>query len=273
MEQVSENIYVETNFRGCVVSFIETDEGIVMIDSPILPSEALGWRDAVLSKGEVLYLVATDHHPDHITGTHFFPGTIISTEETRKEVLSTRAEDLIERVGSIDPEEQRLLNEHHYKVKNPGITFSDRLSLHPGELSIELLHMPGHTAGQCVVYLPEKRVLISGDCVFHKEQVWFHDSEPFKWLKSLERIQEMDIDVIVPGHGQICEKSYISELFHFILEWLDTVKKAIDKGLSREEAMEKISFLDRYPMQQEIERLGPEVQKWNVGRLYDLMKK
>ena len=96
-------------------------------------------------------------------------------------------------------------------------------------------------------------------------------SDPFQWLESLKKIEEMDVNVIVPGHGEVCNKSYIPELSSFIQEWIDTVRRAVDQGLSKEEAMEKISFLDRYPVGPGIEAMGPAIQRANVERLYDLL--
>ena len=273
MEQVTANVYVETKFPGCVVSFITTGEGIVMIDTPMKPGDALRWRDEISKKGEIRYILNTEHHPDHVTGTHFFPGIVLSSEETRREMLLMESEQLIERVRSIDPATEPLFDRHNYQLKVPSITFSDKASLHIGDHVIDLYHMPGHTLGQVVLHIPKERVVVAGDNVFHNEQVWLHDCDPFQWLKALERIEKMDADVVVPGHGEICDKGYIPELSSFIQEWVNTVKEAIAQGMSKEEAMEKISLLDRYPMPPGIESWGPDLQKWNVARLYDLLTK
>ena len=74
----------------------------------------------------------------------------------------------------------------------------------------------------------------------------------------------------MPGHGPVCDKSYLAEQASFIREWVEAVKKARDQGMSKEEAMSRISFLDRYPMDVGLEARGPEVQRMNVARLYDL---
>ena len=102
-----------------------------------------------------------------------------------------------------------------------------------------------------------------------------HDvKSPFAWLQSLKKIDELDVDYIVPGHGEVCDKSYLVEQSNFIQEWLDTVKKGIDQGWTKEEAMSRISLLDRYPMiPWEVESLGPELQKWNVARVYDMLSR
>ena len=271
MEQITDNVYVETTFTGCVVSFITTKEGIAMIDTPMMPADALSWRNVVSKKGEVRFIITTEHHPDHVTGTHFFSGMILSSEETRKEILQMTADQLVERVISIDPDAEALFQKHNYRLKVPGITFSGKASLHLGDHVFDLYHLPGHTSGQTVVHIPKENVVIAGDNVFHNQQVWLQDCDPFQWLKALERIEKMDSDLIVPGHGEICDKGYIPELSAFIQEWVEAVRGAIQEGLTKEEAMDKISFLDRYPMPPAIEAWGPDLQKWNVARLYDIL--
>ncbi|MFW6125580.1 MAG: MBL fold metallo-hydrolase [Chloroflexota bacterium] len=270
MEQVSANVYVETGFRGCNPSFITTREGIVMIDSPQRPSDAVKWRQEMEGKGEVRYLFNTEPHGDHVTGNYFFTGTVIAQEGTREAVeTSFDLETLMERLKVMDPDGLSLME--GYRVKKPSITFSDRLTLYLGDHTFEAMHLPGHTPSETAVYVAEERVVFTGDNVFYKCQTFLHQGLPDKWLESLDKIGELDVDTIVPGHGQVCDKGYLKEQAAFINDWVEAVKQAIAQGLTREEAKERISFLDRYPMDTGLEAMGPEVQKMNVERLYDLL--
>jgi cyclase len=270
MQQVSANAYVETGFRGCNPSFVTTKEGIVMIDSPQRPSDAMKWREQMQSKGEVKYLVNTEPHGDHVTGNFFFPGTVIAHEGTREAVAASFDLDMVkERMQALDPEGLPLLK--GYSVKLPSVTFSDRLTLHLGDHTFHALHLPGHTASETAVYVPEERVVFTGDNIFYKTQLFIHQGYPDAWLESLKKIGELDADAIVPGHGGVCDKSYLKEQASFIEDWVEAVKQAIEQGLSKEEARERISFLDRYPMDVGLEAMGPELQKMNVDRLYDLL--
>ena len=243
-----------------------------MVDSPMIPTDALKWRGEINGQGEVRYLINTEHHPDHIAGNFFFPGIILSSEETRREILKLPLEEFRKRIA-LDPEGHGLyLFDHcYYRVKAPDLAYSGRLSLFSGDHCLELHQMPGHTLGQSAVYIPQEKVLITGDNLTYKNQVFLHDSEPFLWLESLKRITEMEIDLIVPGHGEVCDKRSIQELSAFIQEWIDAVKGAIGQGMSKEEAMVKISFLDRYPMPSVLQSWGPDLQRWNVARLYHLL--
>ena len=270
MEQVSANVYVETGFRGCNPSFVTTRDGIVMIDSPQLPTDAMTWREQMKGKGEVRYLFNTEPHGDHVTGDFFFPGTVIAHEGTRKAVLESFDVDMVmERLKTSDPESLRLME--GYRLKPPSITFTERLTLYLGDHTFEAIHLPGHTPSEIGVFVPEEKVVFTGDNIFCKCQLFIHQGLPDKWLESLDRIGELDADVVVPGHGGVCDRSYLKEQAAFIRDWVEAVKQAIEQGLSKEEARERISFLDRFPMDIGLEAMGPELQRMNVDRLYDLL--
>ena len=115
-------------------------------------------------------------------------------------------------------------------------------------------------------------MLFTGDNVFYKTQSFLHSGDIYLWLESLSEIEKLDVDYIVPGHGEVCGKSYLREQRAFILEWIDRVKEAVERGWTKEEAIRGISFADRYPMSPGTEDLMQKVQKNNVSYLYDLLK-
>ena len=155
-------------------------------------------------------------------------------------------DSIVEKFKRFEPEFIQSMED--YYLKKPSITYSDELKFYLGEHTIKLIHFAGHTAGQTAVYVPQERVVFTGDNIFFKVQTFIHQGYLEQWIDSLKKIESLDVDVIIPGHSAICEKSYIPEQIAFIQEWMETVKDAIKQGLSKTEAQEKISFFDRYPM-------------------------
>ena len=66
MREISKNIFVETTFYGCNPSVVVTNEGLILIDTPYLPTDALGWKDQLRDLGSVKYIINTEHHADHV---------------------------------------------------------------------------------------------------------------------------------------------------------------------------------------------------------------
>ncbi|HUT70575.1 MAG TPA: MBL fold metallo-hydrolase [Desulfatiglandales bacterium] len=292
MKQIMADVYVEDQLslppsdRGCNPSFVTTSEGIVMIDTPMWPSDAVRWRDDLAKRGEVRYIINTHHHPDHITGNYFFPGTVVSHEEvkemfhapitgkasaqpvdeTAEPPLGLR-EHILDEIKERDPGGFSLME--HYFLKVPTITFSEQLNLYMGQHIFELIHLPGHTSGHIGVYVRPEKVFFAGDNFTNGVQPLLSHSLPLEWISSLKRIEEMDIDIVVPGHGEVCGKSEIQQFRLFIQKCIEIVSEAIKQGMSKDQAANEISLEELYPAIHP----GPEQERMNILRLYEMLSK
>ena len=268
MQKVTENVYVETGFRGCNTSFVVTGDGIVVIDTPMVPAEARKWRDEIANFGPVRYVINTEPHPDHMSGNAYFGGLVVGHDGTREAILHASVDELKNGLRMMAPESLPLELDFYYRPSD--ITFSRTLTLHLGKHTFQLIHLPGHSPFQTAVYLPEEKVVFSSDNVV-QGMPFLHQSLPYEWLESLKVYQQLDVEKVVPGHGSVCDKRYLFEMSRVIQDWIDAVKEAIAKVLSREEAQEKVMLLSRYPEMATDQRIQG-IKKMNVGRLYQVLK-
>ncbi len=271
MQKITDNVYVETGFQGSNNSFVVTKEGVVMIDTPQTPTDAIKWRDEIAKHGQVRYLINTEPHGDHFTGNYFFEGTVVAHEGTREAILASSVEQLKERTRQMAPDSLPLLEGYSYRP--PTITLSQRLTLYLGDHTFHLINLPGHTPYQVLVYVPEEKVVFTSDNVVYKVNPFLHQALPYEWLDSLKRYQELDADVLVPGHGEVCDRGYIPEMSSLIQAWIDMATAAINQGMSLEEAQEDTSLPEKYSL-----KLGDESQarrslQTNMARLYEVLKK
>ncbi|MDY6834844.1 MAG: MBL fold metallo-hydrolase [Chloroflexota bacterium] len=271
MKQVGANIYVETDWQGCNPGFVTTSEGVVMIDCPHKPSDAKKWKATVSSKGVVRYLINTEPHIDHITCNYLFPGIVVSHQGTREALQITRPELVLDYAKNLDPQGAHLLED--FWIRMPTVTFTDKMRLFVGEHTLELIHLPGHTSSEIAVHVHEEKVVFVGDNVFCEVQTWLQDALPFEWLESLKKIAALEVDYIIPGHGNICQKDYLKQQTSIIQGWIDVMSRAIDEGMSHEEAAKMISSTEQYTKELGLGNFSPEVQLMNVRRLYDQLKK
>ncbi len=272
MQKITDNVYAETGFQGCNTGFVVTKKGVVMIDTPQMPADAIKWRDEIAQYGPVRYLINTEPHGDHFSGNYFFEGTVVAHEGTREAILAASVEQLKERFKQTAPESFALVKDFNYRP--PTITLSQRLTLYVGDHTFQLINLPGHTPYQVAVYIPEERVVFTSDNVSHKVGPFLFQALPYEWLDSLKRLQELEADVLVPGHGELCDRSYIPEMSAIIQAWIDAVTAAINQGMSLEEAQDKVSPLDHYPATAAGSAPIPEQSRRNnVARLYHVLKK
>jgi cyclase len=269
MQQLTKNVYVETGTRGCNHGFVTTSQGVVMIDTPQVPSHALKLREEVAKHGPVAYLFNAEPHPDHWTENSFFEAPCIAHYGVRERILSSGIGPVMERVQTMGPAEVRLIE--GYEPKPPNVTFTDELTMHVGDHTFHAIHMPGHTPYQAAILIPEEGLIFTSDNIFYQVQTFLHEGLLKEWLEALERLRKLDADVFVPGHGDVCGKGYLDEQGEFIQEWVGLVRRAKEQGMTKSDAMDKLSLLDRYPMDVGIDFMGPAVMRWNVSRLYDVI--
>lgn len=279
MQRVTDNVYTTTKLRGCNPSFVVTGDGVVVVDTPQLPTKAVAMREMAEGFGEIRYLVNTEHHVDHIFGNYFFKGAgqVIHHKGVYDNFMVVTP-DLdpyayaLEAVPSDDPDGEAIFpdRDEYYADPNKGdIVFTGDVTLHVGGHTIELLHTPGHTPGQLAVHVPEERVVFTGDTIFHECQTWLMTSDVDQWVAALDRIGQLDVDYVVPGHGEVTDKSYLDVQRAMLLEWVSAVSDAVDQGWTREETIERVNFADRYPVDIGQGYMMDHIQTLNAASLYD----
>ena len=267
MKKISKSIYAETNYRGCNPGFVVTSAGVVMIDTPQMPTDAVKWRDIIAEHGTIKYIINTEPHGDHYSGNYYFKGTVIAHEGTRQAILASDAQQMKERLKQAAPDEYKLMK--RFQFRPPTITLTKDLTLYVGEHTFKLMNLPGHTPYQVAVYIPEEKTIFTSDNVFYKVPPWLQQAMPYEWIESLKKMENMEIEVVVPGHGEVCDARYFPEMRSCIQEWIDTTADIIKQGVSMEEAITKVKILDKYPIDQEMRRM---LLRLNVGRLYQILK-
>lgn len=268
IQEITENVWVETGMVACNLGLIETEEGLVMVDSPMNPTDVLKWREEVNKRGNLRYIINTEGHIDHATGVYFFGGTYISHRLTRERLAGTPVSAILQHIARNDPAGLALAD--GYRARLPDIAFTGSLEVHFGGLKLELFELPGHIPGGVGVYLPEKRVVFTGDVIFHRVKTWLWEGDPEKWVESLNKIRSLDVDFIVPGHGALCTKDYLDEQAAIVRSWADAVGSAFQRGLTEEEAQLNVTCPDPYEMQPGIKISPSDLDRGIVKKLYSL---
>lgn len=259
--------YSRTRPYGCNSSFVKTSEGIIVIDTPYLPIDAVAWRDEVAARGDIRYIINTEPHRDHVSGNYFFPGTVVSSRGVREAFTETLGtpDDVRRRVAEMDPKGVHLVKD--YQPRPPAIAFTGRMELHLGDLTFELIQAPGHTPGQVAVYIPQEKVLFTGDNFTNGWQPALGFSNPVEWAKSLRKLENFDASIIVPGHGAAGDMAALRSFRVFIESCVGTVTRAIERGMTREQAADNITF--DLPENPPPLHPGAEWQRAGVMRIYD----
>ncbi len=176
-------------------------------------------------------LVNTHHHGDHTNGNCLLPdATIIGHQRCREGILSTgilRPDGLWEPVewGQLEP-------------APPFVTFEHRLDLYVDDLLVELHHFgtAAHTTNDVVAWIPEHRILFTGDLVFNGGTPFVLMGSVAGSFVALDALLELDPEVIVPGHGEVCGPEVVDMTGEYLRFLQTTASEATEAGLTPLEA-------------------------------------
>ena len=248
---------------------------------PLMSERTLAKIRAVTNK-PVSHIVISHWHGDHNLGIHrlldAFPhAQVIGHPFTRAAMLGApmdyvlgypdivprlkkRAQDLLDsgvtREGeplsddrrarlrtSLDEAELVHSEYNRIRVTPPTVTFSDRLVIHSGDRVIELRYLGhGNTAGDIVMWLPEERIVATGDLVVLPVPYGFN-VPPRAWADTLRELKALSFTTLIPGHGDLqTDAGYVDLLIETAETIADQRDALLAKGMSREETEAGLDF-------------------------------
>jgi len=127
------------------------------------------------------------------------------------------------------------------EVVMPDITFEDKKVIELGGERIELLNLgPAHSPGDIVVWLPQKKLVISGDMAFHQRMLpLFEHTDTAAWIESWDSFAALGAEVVIPGHGEPTDMATVTTYTRDYLLYLrDKIGEVIENGGALQEAYE-----------------------------------
>lgn len=250
IREIAPTIFVETEYHGANVAFVVSGEGVILIDSPMLPTEALHWRAEIEKRTgeEIVYIINTDHHRAHVIGNQYFPtGAVIAHEHAWKEMKSygdsfrTR---LLNMYRDRMPEAVEVWQQDLEIIK-PEVTFTGRTVLYQGDKEIHLIPVGGHTPATTVVYFPQEKLLFAGDVVVTNRPPFLSQGDTREWLEALTYLRKLHYDILIPGHGELTGKEATENMSEYLRMVRRKVRSAYRSGLSKADTARSLSHLVR----------------------------
>jgi glyoxylase-like metal-dependent hydrolase (beta-lactamase superfamily II) len=187
-----------------------------------------------------LVLTITHFHPEHGFGAHEFSEARIVYNRTQREELAEKGASYLDMFRSFGDAVAEQLS--GVELVDPDEVYDGELTLDLGSTTVEL-HEFGvaHTRGDQVVFLPEQGVLFTGDLVetrLFPIFPWFPpddaDVNGSKWIEVLGRLEALEPDVVVPGHGEVGGPDLIGQVRAYLEDVRERVSAASDGRGSEE---------------------------------------
>jgi cyclase len=272
LNKVSKRVYANWDGEtGGNVGVIALDERALVVDAQY-PGSARMFREAIprVTEKPLTHLLLTHVHGDHVFGNMIFKDLEIVSHRRLYEKMENslknewapgNLEKMLETYRKDAPERWWLFE--GLEIVLPKTTFTDRWELD----GVEFIHMPGHTDCCSVVYVPDDRLLFSGDLLFVNRFPWAGDptANPDQWIESFTKILAMDVEKIIPGHGPVCDLDEVEKQLQWMKELRWIMKGLIEDGATEEEAI-SYKYRELYPTDR------PEWQKRSYSRWYKVWK-
>ncbi len=307
--------YGDVGLDGNSIAILSSD-GVIVFDSNGTPAVAAAVLAEIrkMTDQPVKYLINSHWHWDHWYGAEVykqaFPDIRIVTHQKTREMMMGPAiefnrqfieKDLPGYVQSIEkrvatmeaanppspdlPKLKKLLEADSFFLKQKAgvhhtvanLTFESELNIYLGERHVQVLHYDrAVTPGDSFLYLPKEKILITGDLLVNPVSFAL-GCYPTGWLQTLEKMNVIDADTIVPGHGEpLHDKELLRANIEVMREMLRQGKESKQKGLSPDQAIPAILSSLESQMQKITRGDAETVQQfkiylvdWYVHRVYD----
>ena len=180
------------------------DDGVMVIDAQATPQMA---RDVIakvrtVTSKPVKYVVLTHYHAVRVLGASAYGADhVIASQDTHDLIVERGAQDMASEIGRFP----RLFEgaESIPGLTWPTLVFKGEMTLFMGELEVKLMQLGrGHTKGDSVVWLPNEKVLFSGDLVEYGATPYTGDAYLSEWPQTLDRLEALGAKAVVPGRGE-----------------------------------------------------------------------
>lgn len=256
------------------------EDAVLVVDSGHFPSltRAVIADIRKLTAKPIRYLVNTHWHADHVSGNGeykaAFPGlTIISTPETHERLSNPLPQyDDLTQMDQALPYFKKLLADGKDDRGNPlpeadkqffqlmldagsaavpefklakklpsDAAFKDSLDISLGKRDVHIRFLGrGNTRGDAIVYIPDAKVLITGDLLVSPIP-YAHGSFPSEWAGTMKALSAFDAVATVPGHGEVQrDGTYLQTVTELLNSVTQQVKQSVASGLSLEDVRKKV---------------------------------
>lgn len=204
---------------------------VLVIDSGINVAEATSLYAAARQYQQqgTLSLFNTHHHGDHVFGNQVFANGPIIAQRGARDAFARTGEHTLA-LWKQDPDDSAMLNDVTV-LTLPTITFEEALTIFVGDLEVQLIHLgAAHSFSDSVAWLPASRTLFAGDLLFNDLfPAMPPEGDSANWVHALKRLEQLNPQHVIPGHGPIQSP----EALHALRIWIEELRVRVADEIAR----------------------------------------
>lgn len=226
--RLSDHAYAYTAEGDPNTGIVVGDDAVMVIDTqatPVMAQDVIRRIREVTDK-PIRYVVLSHYHAVRVLGASAYrPEHVIASQDTYDLIVERGEADKASEIGRF-PRLFRAVESVPAGLTWPTITFTGKMTLWLGKLEVQILQLGrGHTKGDTIVWLPQEKVLFSGDLVEFDATPYAGDAYFQDWPKTLDNLAALKPEKLVPGRGAALSgatevkagldgtRAFVSELF------------------------------------------------------------
>lgn len=234
------------------LSFVITEEGVVVMNSGdnYLLAQSLHEEIKKHTAQPVKYVVLENSQGHAMLGSNYWQ------EQGAKIIAHREAAKIMNEQGAqILASSRSRARDKSFKtaVVVPDIVVEDKYEINLGSWKLEVLYQGlSHSPGDLSLWIPAKKLVISGDVAFHvRMPPLFDDTNTAAWLETWKKFEGLGAKYVIPGHGGPTNMEEVTKVTKGYLEFLrGKVAEVIKKGGSLNDAynidQSAFAYLDTY---------------------------
>ncbi|MCH8058014.1 MAG: MBL fold metallo-hydrolase [Proteobacteria bacterium] len=240
--ELADGLYAYTAEGDPNSGIVIGDDSVMVLDTqatPIMARKVIEKIRTVTDK-PIEYIVVSHYHAVRVLGASAYGAEqIIASQDTYDLIVERGDEDFKSELERFP----RLFNgvESIPGLTWPTITFKGEMTVWMGKREVRLMQLGrGHSKGDTVIWLPQEKVLFSGDLVEYGATPYTGDAYLNDWPQTLERLAALEPVALVPGRGdalttpQSCLEA-IEGTKSFLHDMFESVKQGRKAGKSLKE--------------------------------------
>ena len=244
-KKIKDGIYVYTaQLNDSNVTIIETQEGVVLIDTGQTPKDSHIVMAALkkVTSQPVRFIIHTEPHQDHTVGNFAFspPGIVIAHAGATASMKNADNPASIEKRMAVSPEMREAYK--GYRLVTPNIEYRDKMTLNVGERTLELYYLKNvHSEADTAIWLPKERIVFTAASVTVKR---FGNHRPFvsipDTLSAIKMMKALNPEVVIPGHGAPGTAKILDDMEQYYNLLLERVGAMAKQGKSLDEIKKEL---------------------------------
>lgn len=249
MKQIAPNVYVSTEYTYVNVGCVVGPTGVVAVDVPTLPDEALDWRRQIseLTQQPIVYTTLTDAHPHRLLCASLLEAPVVASRGAYEQAADYSRgfwRNVVRRLKRNHPEQGEALKT--VRPPLPKLLFSDTILLHKGGTGVSMEKVTGAAPGSSWVKVQDVQVMFLGDTlVAEKPPVMDECPDTKGWLDTLTQLRRPYLSDVtfIPGRGPLGDQSTTEPLSEYVRLARRRVRSLHREGRPRDDVVELVDEL------------------------------